>query len=506
MRVFLLLCLTAADFPLALAAQEASPYVPLDHWAMPFVEHLITAGVIADPTPLTRPLKQSDVTRALSGADTSALAPSVRATIRHLVAEWQPTERRPHYRVELSAGAAAATQVVRDPLELDRGVPERQIERRAFFNAGLDAELLFGPLIGVSHPIVDTRLKYDPDWYATEDVSTQFAQAYVGGQWRLGEIFFGILPRNWGPSGVQGVLLSDDPYSMDHLAIALGTPRTQLQAVATQLDSRDSLGARVNRFMDLHRLWLHPRGRWTLALWEAGVTSGVGRQLEPWYLNVATLSYFRAQTGTNVNAFLGVDVERHAARATLFGQFMLDDIQVTRHANTPEDLKPASYAFTVGAKGCFGTAAASWLVYYTQVANLTYRNKNDFQVPLYFGLGTGRNFDDYDQATVRLSVLMRPTLLLGPEVTVLRQGEGDPRLPHPLVPQYAATPVILSGIVQRTVRLAIGWSWQLGGVNITGNGGVQLLQNAGHAQNVSKTEWVGSIGVTYRVRHQDVLP
>src|SRR2546427_8657930 len=50
---------------------------------------------------------------------------------------------------------------------------------------------------------------------------------------------------------------------------------------------------------------------------------------------------------------------------------------------------------------------------------------------------------DYDQATAKLSLLVRPTLLVEPEVTVLRQGEGDPRLPHPLVPQYPTTAVLL---------------------------------------------------------------
>src|SRR2546430_14885689 len=48
-----------------LAAQDASPYVPLQHWAMPSVEHLIATGVIVDPTPLTRPLKRGDLVRAL---------------------------------------------------------------------------------------------------------------------------------------------------------------------------------------------------------------------------------------------------------------------------------------------------------------------------------------------------------------------------------------------------------------------------------------------------------
>src|SRR5437879_6970582 len=60
------------------AAQDASPYVPLQHWAMPYVEQLIAAGAIADPTPLTRPLKRSDVARALQTADTTALSSAAR--------------------------------------------------------------------------------------------------------------------------------------------------------------------------------------------------------------------------------------------------------------------------------------------------------------------------------------------------------------------------------------------------------------------------------------------
>jgi hypothetical protein len=487
----------------SLAAQDASPYVPLNHWAMPYIEHLIVAGVIADPTPLTRPLKESDIVRALTAADTTNVGGSVRSTIRRLRREFPPAERG--YRVDAALGAAAATQAVRDPLELGRGIPPRSIDRRAFASAGFDLKLLFGPLLAVTHPVVDTRLQYDPDWYAKADNSTRFAEAYVSGQWRPGELFFGILDRNWGPSGVQGVVVSDNPYSMDHLHVTLGGRGIQLQSMATQLNTLfDSTGAPVNRYMMDHRLWIHPHERWTLALWQGAVTSGVGRQLEPWYLNLVTLSVFRASNGTSVNSFWGVDVERRAA-VTLFGQFMLDDIQVSR--KKPNDLKPASYAFTIGAKGRAGRGkTATWMLFYTQVATLTYRNEDDLQVPLYFGLGTGRNFDDYDQATAKLSLILRPALALEPEITLLRQGTGDPHLPHPLPPQYPSTAVLFQGVVTRTVRLALGGSWQLGGMSVTGNGGVHLVHNAAHVPGASTTQWVGSIGLTYRIHHRDVLP
>ncbi len=493
----------------SVAAQSATPYVPLSHWAMPYVEHLISAGVIVDPTPLTRPLKQRDVIRALAAVDTTTLSASVRSTIRRLLAEWRTAERGPQYRVEFTLGAQAANYTFRDPLELNRdtvgAAPRHRIDQRGFVNFGLEADLRFGPIVAVTHPVVNTRLKADPDWYGVVDNSTRFSEAYVSGQWRYAELFFGILDRNWGPSGVQGVLLSDNAYSLDHLALALGTPGVQLQAVVMQLDTRsDSTGALVNRFMEQHRLVIRPPGRWTLALSEATVISGVGRQLEPWYVNLATLSYFRSSnTGTNGNNFLGADVERRGG-ATLFGQFMLDDIQVSR--NSASDLKPTSYAFTMGAKGRAGGSMATWMLFYTQVANLTYRNEDDLQVPLYHGLSTGRNFDDYDQATAKLSVLAAPTLLLEPELTVLRQGQGDPHEPHPLVPQYAATAVLFQGIVQRTVRVALGASWQLGGLSVVGNGGVHFTSNAGHIVGASSTQFVGSIGLTYRLHHDAPLP
>src|SRR5260370_7103261 len=79
--------------PTALAAQEASPYVPLGHWTMPYVEHLIARGVIRDPTPLTRPLRRADLVPALRGVDTFPVSPAVAKTVRRLLAAFAPLAR-----------------------------------------------------------------------------------------------------------------------------------------------------------------------------------------------------------------------------------------------------------------------------------------------------------------------------------------------------------------------------------------------------------------------------
>ena len=72
-----------------LVAQGASPYVPLHHWAMPYVEHLIARGVLADPAPLSRPLHADDLVRALEATDSARLNSAERRIVRDILRRLQ---------------------------------------------------------------------------------------------------------------------------------------------------------------------------------------------------------------------------------------------------------------------------------------------------------------------------------------------------------------------------------------------------------------------------------
>src|SRR5216683_1203677 len=109
MRALVLLALVTAP----LSAQQASPYVPLQHWAMPYVEQLIASGVLTDPTPLTRPLRQADLVQSLEAIDTFTVNDASFATVRLLLHEFRPRVQGPRYRVDANAGIAAATCVLR---------------------------------------------------------------------------------------------------------------------------------------------------------------------------------------------------------------------------------------------------------------------------------------------------------------------------------------------------------------------------------------------------------
>jgi hypothetical protein len=184
---------------------------------------------------------------------------------------------------------------------------------------------------------------------------------------------------------------------------------------------------------------------------------------------------------------------------------MLGDIQIDRKSAT--DLKPPSYGFTVGAKGGLGFASVAWRLFYTRVTNVAYRNEDSLETPLYYRLGTGRDFADYDQATLQLGFLPIPGLLAQPELTLLRQGEGDPRLPLPPVSAYPTTPTIFQGVVERTLRMALSGTYATSEqLTLTFNAGMHHVTNFQHRPGDMRTRFVGSVGLSYRFGWEKALP
>jgi len=497
-RGTLLLCLVAWQ-PATLAAQGASPYVPLHHWAMPYVEHLIARGALADPAPLSRPLRADDLVRALEAADTTRLNTAERRIVRDILADLRPPETdRPWLRVNGEVTAAGASHARRDPLrEAGPG--------HATVAGGLDLQLALGRVMLVTHPYFDTRLKYDPDYFGKKDrfIAGRNAEAYGDVRLGLGEIFFGSLDRNWGPSALEGLLVSPSPYSYDHLALRLGTSRLQLQGLLTQLDdTADGSGTSNHRYFVAHRLLYRP-GATTLAVWEGEIIAGPARQLEPAFANVLNLGLLvEWDQSTNVNSLLGFDFATRIGRTHLFAQFLLDDFQIDRSG--VGDNEPPSYGLTAGVQT--DLRGVAWTAFYTQVANLTYRTPNPAETVARRFVGLARNFSDYDQLTLRAGALVGPGVLVSPEATLLRQGQGDFRLPYPPIAAFGSTPTLFAGVVERTVRLALGANWDRGPLGLAGNGGVHFIHNAGHVAGATDTKWVGGISVTYRFRRQGEIP
>ena len=484
-----------------LAAQEASPYLPLSHWSMPYVEHLIATGRMTDPSPLSRPLKTLDAVRALEAVDSNVVTGAEWSVVRRIREGLARGTRGPSARVDVHAGVAGSSHARRDPLRA-AGVGH------GTFSGGAALTLSFGHAVLVSHPYFDARLKWDPDYFGKKDrvIAGRAAEAYVSAQWRFGDVFFGSVDRNWGPRITEGLLVSPSPYSYDHFAVRLGTEDVSVEGLVTQLDDiADTGGVTNHRYFIAHRFTIRPPGSTTFSLWEGTILAGPDRQLEPWFANIFTLGILQQyDQNSQANNLLGLDVTTRIGRTRAFASLLLDDIQVDKQ--TAGDREPPSYGFTVGAQG--GIARFGWTAFYTQVSNLAYRTPQPAEAVTRRNVGLGRNFSDYDQLTLRASMIAGPGALIEPEVTLLRQGEGDFRLPYPTVAQYDSTPTIFAGVRERTLRLAIAGRVAHGGGRwvVSGDGGVHLISNAGHVTGTGRTKWVGRIALEWRTKKETAIP
>ena len=493
---FLLLLLV----PAGATAQEASPYLPISHWSTPYLDHLIATGRIADPSPLSRPFKAQDVVRALDAVDSTVVTGSEWAVVKRIRSDLGRRLPAPSARLDLHAGVTGSSHARRDALR-NAG------PGHATFSGGAALTLAFGPVVLVTHPYFDTRLKWDPDYFGKKDrvIAGRAAEAYVSAQWRYGELFFGSVDRNWGPRIAEGLLVSPSPYGYDHFAARIGTDGVFFEGLITQLDDiADTAGVPNHRYFIAHRFTIRP-GNTTFSLWEGTIVAGSDRQLEPWFANIFTLGILQQyDQDAQANNLLGFDVTTQIKRTRAFASLLIDDIQVDKQ--TAGDREPPSYGFTAGAQG--GIGRFGWTAFYTQVSNLAYRTPNPAEALMRRSVGLGRNFSDYDQLTLRGSMMAGPGVVLEPEITLLRQGEGDFRLPYPTVAQFDSTPTIFAGVQERTLRLAIAGRVAHGGGRwvVSGDGGVHLVSNAGHVTGADRTRWVGRIAVEWRTKKEGRIP
>jgi len=500
MRPLLLAAVLAGMLAPAWADAQASPYIPLDDSRLPLLEHLITRGEIEDPSPMIRPFRRADAIEALAAADTLGNSSTARL-IRKLRGDFTDSVGN-SWAVEGRAGGQAYTHARRDLLH-----PAGPKGVRPY--AELGGWATFGNIVLVTRPVAEPRLTVDPDWQGRPDLkfTGRIADAYISAQFKYGNLFYGQMDRNWGPVGLPGIPLSNYGYERQGLGIDIGTKDLRLSAFATDLqDEVDSLGRTVHRYYFVHRLYVRPWRRLTFGLWEGVVLAGADRNFETRYRNPLSFSYL-ANTiglGDKGNVLLGLDAHWRAFRHAAFeAQLALDDFQY-QNRNGPDRLADR-WALTIAAFGPLGPLLA-WRAYYTQASSLAFRTFSRFEDFTDNGVGLGRNFSDMDQLTFSVSVPLADRWLATPDLTLLRQGEGNIEDPFPATPaEMGQTPQIFIGVVERTFRLGLGIQGRQGPLDVQANAGLHHIVNWQHEDGRTVNRFEGRIQATLGLRRQGVL-
>jgi hypothetical protein len=483
-------------------SQSASPYLPLDDPGYAIIDALQSRGVFRSLSMLERPYTIGAIERAVrSDSSQDTLKQSLLRELLRVIRKYQlpaPSDSGATLRV-LVNGELYVTAQRSARRELMLGDTTAGVYPAALGRAIVQG----GPWIVAARIIADERLKHDPEFTGKTDktLAGRTEDAYLAGQWRFGEIFFGRLGRNWGPPVVDGLLLGHYVYTYDHLALTLGVPAFHLTTIAARLDDRATPPDTVaQRYFSIHRL----SGRWRsleIAASEAIIYGGRGRGFEPKWLNPINGFYLsqlnespnvNGSSGSDGNMSYGLEAALHdTPLGILRGEFQLDDIAVNKCDSFCK--KPPSYGLTISADGIripggerFGDPRA--FAWYTRVTNLTYRNATSFEQYMFENVGLGRGFSDYDELRVGVDVIACSRVPIKLYAAERRQGEGDYRIPQPPASTFPETPTFLSGVVENISRIGVSGAGTLSAAfEFSGDFGYNRVRNADHVIGRGRT-------------------
>lgn len=262
-----------------------------------------------------------------------------------------------------------------------------------------------------NHTTIDQEYKYDP--YYAGDLSEadhwlwgRVNDAYMNISFKNFDLFLGRMKRNWGPISHYSFLLSDYPYSYDHLLFSYQNNWLTLSVIFGRLEDVDAVGLenpdhpdsltyypKSRKFMVGHRLDFRVRPNLQIGLSEMALYGGPDRDADLAFLNPMTFYYgLQRNDKKQCNPNWTVDVfYKPFNRATIYGQFFIDDVIVN---NEPGQNDRARYDDRLAVylsirTGDLMLKGLNVDLSYTRVWNQTYQSRWTYENYHYRQLGLG---------------------------------------------------------------------------------------------------------------------
>jgi hypothetical protein len=337
-------------------------------------------------------------------------------------------------------------------------------------------------------------------WFAR--INDAYARAQVKGF----RAFFGRTDRNWGIPGSPSLILSNNPYSYDHLLLSYDAGRRlrismmvsrleDLQGVDFESEAPDSLVA-ARKFFTAHRFDFSVSPRLQFALTEVAIFGGPYRSFEFGYLNPLNFFYLvQRNNQQQVSGLWAVDLFwAPTLRTQLFLQFLVDDFIVN---NVPGQDDRARYPDRLGIKIRYSEAdnfldGLQSYVQYTRIGNRTYQSFRTWENYHYHGKGLG-----YPSAGIEKFEAGANFFGFYPGIWNMGleyQRRGQVSLTDVFTGQKEDFP---AGVVERALKLHLGARY-LVGRNFTFSGRIeyQRLVNYQHVTGLKASELRMVLGLT----------
>ncbi len=229
-------------------------------------------------------------------------------------------------------------------------------------------------------------------------------EAYLNLNFSNFDFFIGRTKRNWGPIGEKSLILSNNPYSYDHLLFNYTTNSLKFSLIYAQLENLDALSKEqsdaqvefvndARKYMVGHRLDWRIKNNLQIAFTEMATYGGHGRDFELAFMNPTNFYYpIQRNDRKQMDGFWAMDIfYKPVPRLSVYTQFLIDDIIVNNEPGQNDRARyPDRFAAMLSIRN--GDAFIKGLnigLTYVRVWNRTYQSKYTYENYHYRGLGLG---------------------------------------------------------------------------------------------------------------------
>jgi hypothetical protein len=435
-----------------LAQTSSGPTIPTFHWVYAYLEELQLRHAALGYDRSRLPLGVAELDTMLLGVANSDLSSKEQFWLARL---------RAYAMRGLRPGMAQAGLLLTEKTGRIGGEDFRSrlaLRSQAGFAPG--ERLLFFNAIRLDQELKDDANYLGKKWRA---FSGYTEQAYVQWHSRRGSIKLGRDYAMWGKGRDASLLLSDFSRPLDQLSFELALGRLHFSYLAAKLDetglsdsTRLKLGGPVaQRYLSANRI--------SYRFWRDRLQLAISQAL----LNPFIFLHGEILNGpVDANSFGALDfVFRPRAGLELYGQLLIDDVQIERTG--PTDLEPSEIGFMLGGRiaGPFRLRATTLGLEYTRVTNRTYNSPDEFAKLLHRRRPIGHFLgNDFDRWLLFGSSSLGKDLFASWDVERRRRGEGRvdapfdmPWLNHRVSEGYDEK--FPSGVVEKMLSAGVEVRW-----------------------------------------------
>jgi hypothetical protein len=478
--------------------------LPVEYWAYEYIQRLQQRGHLLELDPTRLPYRYGNVAAAVARVDPNTLE----AVERHwleMVQEAVPnavsTSDHLLYETNVQVGLTSSTSRRTNPLRAVGSpypiLPQLSVELYA------EADGFFAQ-VAARHNYL---YLHDVDGLASaRRLKARHEDLYVGYTSRLFDVTLGRYSNHWGLARQPGLVISDNPRSYDLLSFRFGGPKLSITSVLGELDSITAddrytgeafeSGSR-RRFISANRVDWRVTPRFRLSLIESMLYSGESSGVSLRYLNPFRRAFFSVANppmNDDVKGLIAAMTWFQFANVTMYGQLLVDDIDILGHGN-----EPSSLALTTSVHAADVLRSTSLGAQFDLVTARTYNTHVAEGQYVYLLRGLATQFSDYIHTTAYAEFEAMPGLTIWPRLHMLWQGEQDMRrIPFPTTRSEAAT--ILDGTAERTIRTALQIDVQhSANFWLRADAGVNFVSNERHVAGATGTVFAGTVTAGFRV-------